>query len=678
MNSLIILLLVAFPLTLASISDASNEWFRLMRSRQTDTDLKRITELMDQVEVNAPASQNGEPAFLMAVDNNKLEIVRVLGGDSRVNILCTDSSGSTGLQNAISKGKFEMVKLLASLKDGALVDIKDDNGDTPLHQALRGRNLDIVKFLASIQGGKLLDIPNNNGRTPLQLAVSRDNLELIECLASLQQGNLVHIRDENGQTLLHQAIWRGKLKVVELLASLDGGSLLGVLDGEGRSALNVAVFSENLKITKFLATHQGGKLLEVTDSMGETILHTAVWNDNVELVEFLVSIGQDKLLDARDNNGNTALHLAVSNGKFEMVKILGSRQEGRLVNSADKNQSLLLSAMSTENYEIIEYLAGLQGGVLLDSRYENGATALHWAILLNKIEIVNILATVQGGRLLNIPDTDGNSPLIYAVKIAQNNDFSLIRELVRLGANLNIQDNSGYTALFQAILLNNIELIRFLCQQANISITSPIVNNVTPILHFLNEIRDQQPGALVYQSIVGDLLKSGSLTFDADLGNGMSYIKYVLTSFNQQQLSVLLESLVGKSARALPIEQLSADPAEVLSLVENLIQVANANDHVGWLCEALWTVYRVFKENGLLLKPLEDERELSQFLNFLKDLQRIPENRPSIFRRIERLQLMLTRPNFIFLHAQELSPHFVVMMLEAVPGKILSSDFQFK
>jgi len=84
-------------------------------------------------------------------------------------------------------------------------------------------------------------------------------------------------------------------------------------------------------------------------------------------------------------------------------------------------------------------------------------TALHYAVFHNRSDVVLLLC--EKGADLNVQNKHGLTPVLCA---ADKNFTSLVRTLVKFGANLKVTDNQGFSLLHKAVLSSNLDLVQFL------------------------------------------------------------------------------------------------------------------------------------------------------------------------------------------------------------------------
>lgn len=155
------------------------------------------------------------------------------------------------------------------------------------------------------------------------------------------------------------------------------------------------------------------------------LLIEAVVKGNKKDVKEALSKGAD--INYEDNVGNTALMHAVFKHNISLVKIL-------IEHGAEPNELSLKYAFEIKSYKIIKLL-------------------------------------IKAGANPNIKNESGNTILDYALKISSNN---FIKFLLKNNANPNSQDNDGDTPLINAILGDYYQKVKFLLRE---DIASRIVKN---------------------------------------------------------------------------------------------------------------------------------------------------------------------------------------------------------
>ena len=180
------------------------------------------------------------------------------------------------------------------------------------------------------------------------------------------------------------------------------------------------------------------------------------------------------------------------------------------INSCDKDgNTLLMYACKANNVKIVSLLLNHDADV---NAFSNNKTPLMYASENNNIELINLLIesdadpnlyldhenTIQseGATALSLGRTEGSpeaslrgpsdrtevQPHVPAlVSICSHNNISLVRLLIKSGADVNIHDSENKTPLIVACLNDNIDIVKLLLDNgANVNITYK--NEFTPLI----------------------------------------------------------------------------------------------------------------------------------------------------------------------------------------------------
>jgi uncharacterized protein len=208
-----------------------------------------------------------------------------------------------------------------------------------------------------------------------------------------------------------------------------------------------------------LALLEQGAAVNDPEVDGTTALHWAVQSGGRTLVTALLEAGADA--NAANRYGMTPQHLAAINGDADTLRLL--LKAGADANAAmPEGETVLLSAARTGSVEAINAL--VESGAKVDSR-ENwyGETPLIWAAAQNHAEAVRaLLAHGADPDVRSAPQVWEKrrasqsvlplgewTPLFYA---ARENALDAGKALIDGGANLNLADPDGATALVIAII----------------------------------------------------------------------------------------------------------------------------------------------------------------------------------------------------------------------------------
>ena len=170
----------------------------------------------------------------------------------------------------------------------------------------------------------------------------------------------------------------------------------------------------------------------------------------------------EKLLELRanvnhqNNQGETALMLAIENQLSNHINLLlNEKPDLTLQNSTGK--SVLHYALDYNDVKNLKKLIQL-GAPLNVQTKNNGNTALINAVCQNNDYFVSTL--ILSGADCNIKNNKGHTAIYYAI---QNQEMTSFKLLVSHGHNINDEiDNNGRTALINAVRKSNLQMVQIL------------------------------------------------------------------------------------------------------------------------------------------------------------------------------------------------------------------------
>jgi ankyrin repeat protein len=210
------------------------------------------------------------------------------------------------------------------------------------------------------------------------------------------------------------------------------------------------------------------------------LLHHAARHGRVEIMRMLLDAGAD--INAVDKIERTACHVAILFKKFDALKLLVERGanlgvdfSGRPLLAHDRDERfaiLLLDAGAPldglSNGELMSLVKSVavfdrlmaRGVNFTAMRDECGATLCHHvARNVTREDDLRFLVNVCGNDGAHALNNQGRSPLQWA---SSNGNDSAVRVLVELGANIDRQDNNGWTALITAIAITQPSCVELL------------------------------------------------------------------------------------------------------------------------------------------------------------------------------------------------------------------------
>lgn len=446
----------------------------------------------------------GESALLHAAGLDNPEIYHYLisrGAPYKVR----DHGGNTPLLFAAASGHPEIVRDL--LKRGANPTEHNHKGDNALTFHLRRSQAPLAQFL--IEQGVPVNAVGAEQKTPLLLALENHSAELVQEL--IAKGARVDVRDEQGNGVYHHVLNSygkqsdQKLAIIEQL--LKAGAPVLEPNHEGLTAFNpffltYAAFEasdveeltyllqryhvslSNLRLVdddfRYFAGNEVLRYLAATgldlqqrDSAGKTLFF---YVDNAEDIDYLVRQGLD--INALDAAGNTALFQPRSP---EVLKAFLERGL-RLKHQNRMGQTALFSQWNPSSLDFLH-----QQGLDLKHRDKRGRTLL----FQDELTQARLIYLQRAGLKLKQQDDQGQTMLF-----TNQNYYPYLLEQ---GLRVNHRDHSGQTALMQLVHTMEYDETRI-----------PPMNNVLTLLKLGADpnIRDQMGETALHKAVRQGKLKA--------------------------------------------------------------------------------------------------------------------------------------------------------------------------
>jgi ankyrin repeat protein len=164
--------------------------------------------------------------------------------------------------------------------------------------------------------------------------------------------------------------------------------------------------------------------INLRNDRGQTALHKASRRGDIDIIRIILNHGAD--VDTQDDGGSTPLHLVISSAPFW-----------------DKEQAVGVL---------------LEHGANINLRNHEGQTALHEAIRCSSIITMHLI--LKHSPDVNALDNNSSTPLHLAISDVHFWDVEeAVGLLLERGANINLRNGQGQTALHKASLRCHTDII---------------------------------------------------------------------------------------------------------------------------------------------------------------------------------------------------------------------------
>jgi ankyrin repeat protein len=262
-------------------------------------------------------------------------------------------------------------------------------------------------------------------------AVKAGNREAVRARLKQPAGMAeVNAREVDGTTALHWAVRANDLETAQLL--LAAGARAEVANRYGVTPLWLAAANGSAVLVEALL--KAGADANTAMPQGETVLMAAARAGNPGAVQALLARGAD--VNAKEDGlGETALMWAAAENRAEAARLL-------IAHGAPVN------LRSTElTYEKDRF--GLEGVLTILPR--GNWTPLMYAARQGAVDAARVLA--EAGADLNLTDFEGTTALVRAIV---NWHYDVAGVLLEKGADPNIGDTSGMAALYAVVDMNTL------------------------------------------------------------------------------------------------------------------------------------------------------------------------------------------------------------------------------
>jgi ankyrin repeat protein len=379
----------------------------------------------------------------------------LLAGMGKTTAATQDVAGVAG--SLIDDEARELIELKSLLKESPdLINAADSNQATRLHRAVEKGHLTLIQFL--LDQGVDINAITKRGETPLHLAVLRSQKSLVDFLLSKGADPNMATLDTKQTPLYWAAKW-GYKSVAESLLKFNANpnhmcrdSLFGGNSFMEITPLYIAIFNNYQSIAELLLNNGAdvhiqanlfpaisGKTQFKLPNMATTALGAAAIHGNTNLAGILLKLGAG--IDDSSQEGLPPLMIAIANRRVSFVQWL-------LEHGANPN----VRAKSSQVFDA-DWLRNQSNPLSVGE----DATPLHLAVSVNNVVMAQLL--LQNKADVNAKTKNNVTPLMQSMDWSVGPE--LIQTLLSAGADVNVQDIGGFTALHWAERQSNTSGSRF-------------------------------------------------------------------------------------------------------------------------------------------------------------------------------------------------------------------------
>lgn len=417
----------------------------------------------DEISLEALARQEGRLKALLTKD------LIASGANVLERHDAPNMGGSTFLTKACVLGNFAVaevlldeVKLKAVTQERVArenLNYKDSLGESAMHYCAAYNNeasARVVRNMLDVKGVEI-DIQDNSRNTPILTAINQNNLRVAEVLLD-KKANIRTLFGKSLNSIMHWTCVGGFMNMSYMLA--DKGAECGNLAINIPTQPQILYRNADNKIPlQLLAPEERNKpLIKLMIKRGVGFDQIPLEKENASLLKLMVDCGAG--VDYRDKDGKSLLSFAAETEDRSLLRALLVRNAATDLNKLRTDESFAPDIRDSlqEHYERRRDRLKLKMSSLIDEETEEGlkkATELREIAAGYGIEFpygrISVDSTVSEEG-----EDKGNSLLCVA---AARGDVETITKLIAAGANIEHQNNGGYTPFLCACIVANYEAI---------------------------------------------------------------------------------------------------------------------------------------------------------------------------------------------------------------------------
>jgi ankyrin repeat protein len=466
------------------VSNRNNTFYRLLSALITaveDAQYKTIEEVLSQKQYREVLKEFRKTQLLIkACRGGKRKTIEVLL-NLNVDVNVVDEQGNTALIEA-SKDNALYSYVKSIVKRKANLNAVNNEGTSALLNSCKIPENRIFKFL--INNGANIYISDHDGNNALMHACSYGETEKIKFLVKKRVG--INAVNNDGDTALMQSVRAGKVGIVKYL--LKHKVKVNVLNRKNQNALVIAFVTgydevvkyKYLSIIKMLIDSKSDPNVPVDDT-GNSILMFLIMKNDFNMIKYLVEHGHHIDINQKNHLGHNAFTYALKCNNLEIINYLIKRKFDIHEEDDYGNDMIMYSTCSFNPEYFKNFIQDSGSGKTeINKCNHNKETYLIMAAKMNNERVIDVI--LEKGADVNLQDSQGNTALHFA---AYQGNVETLGKLINHQADLEIQNYKHETPVMVACRFNQPDAIRALIDNgANTNFIDPIINRYTKNLDY--------------------------------------------------------------------------------------------------------------------------------------------------------------------------------------------------
>ncbi|XP_063673929.1 uncharacterized protein LOC134811121 [Bolinopsis microptera] len=331
----------------------------------------------------------------------------------------------------------------------------------------------------------LSEVQKKDGTITLHQAAQKGEIKLVnDCLVDVH----INVRDKYSRTPIMYAAWTDEIEMVKHLLNL--GSDINLMDNSGWNILHHAVQKDSMRTVEYLCveipTNAATSLVNAKDPHGMTPLHMAIKRgSSKELILNLFKIvGID--VEIKNSTGKTALMYALEVNRIDMIDIVNIVCQHKNVFLEKDDYGLNISHYAVMNHKSLELIkcllrnGSINNASLVISKDNIMVTPFHLATSRGSVELVLFLLKIDEVDV-NVNDNSGETALMHATKVGKTNVIKALIADDRV--EVNYCDKAGRTALMHATKAGKTDVIKALIADDRVEVNHCDKAGRTALMH---------------------------------------------------------------------------------------------------------------------------------------------------------------------------------------------------